>query len=133
MTLRRPKKAALIIGHGSKAPGFEQAMKKTARRLAALGDFDAVAMAYLEITPPAIHEAIDRLAARGMSEIRVLPYFLQMGRHVREHIPAAVAQAAAKHRGKVRVVLCPYLGYDERIVAVVIKRLAVRSRRGSDK
>ena len=123
MAFHRPKKAALLVGHGSKAPGFQAAMEKTARRLRADKHFTGVALAYLDITPPSIPEAIDRLAARGIKEILVLPYFLQLGRHVREHVPAIVARAAESYRGKVRIVLCPYLGYDERIVSVVKKRL----------
>ncbi|HTL71087.1 MAG TPA: CbiX/SirB N-terminal domain-containing protein [Candidatus Eisenbacteria bacterium] len=118
----RRRRAVLLVGHGSRARGFESAMKRVAGKIAA-GRDEEVACAYLEIAPPSVPEAIARLAASGAVEIRILPYFLQSGRHVRRDLPKLVRDEARRHRG-VRLRLCPYLGYDDRLVAVVKKRLA---------
>jgi sirohydrochlorin ferrochelatase len=85
-------------------------------------DFDRVECAYLEIAPPSIADAVDGLVSAGATEIRVVPYFLQTGRHVVEDIPAAVAILKERHAARAKVVLCPYLGYDDRIAAVVKER-----------
>lgn len=106
----------MLVGHGSKAAGFDRAMKRVARELGA-------SCAYLEINEPSIGDAIDRAVKNGAKKVRVLPYFLLTGRHVTEHIPAIVREAQARHRRKASIRLCPYLGYDARIVGVAKDRL----------
>lgn len=93
-------------------------MRRVARKLGAR-------CAYLEINTPSIPEAIDRAARAGSRDIRVLPYFLLTGRHVLEDIPRIILEAKKKHP-KTAIRLCPYLGYDERIVAVARDRLRTR-------
>ena len=82
--------------------------------------------AYLEINSPSISQAIERAIRRGAREVRVVPYFVLSGRHVSEHIPAIIRQARKRHGPKVTIGLRPYLGFDERIVAVVKERAGVR-------
>ena len=117
------KRAVLIVGHGSKLKGFQKSMEQLARRIRRDRQFAIVLCAYLEITPPPISEAIDRCVQKGADEIRVLPYFLSMGNHVKSDIPRLVSLARKKYRGQAKIMLCPYLGYDEKIVAVVQERL----------
>jgi len=120
---RGPKRAAVIVGHGSKMKGFQRAMEKVARQLRRRSAFDFVSCAYLEITPPSIERAIDSLARRGATTILVLPYFLLMGVHTQEDIPKIIRSIRGKYRGKAKIILCPYLGYHEKIVSVVSERL----------
>ena len=121
--MKRYKTAVVIVGHGSKMKGFQRAMEKVARQLRRRRAFDFVSCAYLEITPPSIERAIDSLARRGATTILVLPYFLLMGVHIKEDIPKIVRSLRQKYRGKVKIILCPYLGYHEKIVSVVSQRL----------
>jgi sirohydrochlorin ferrochelatase len=117
----KTSKAVLLVGHGSRRRGFQAAMEKVARRLERRGH-DAVVCAYLEIAPPSIPEALARLAESGCREARVLPYFLQLGRHVQEDLPKIVTAARRKHR-RMKITLCPYLGYHDKIASVVEERL----------
>ena len=110
------------MGHGSKAKNFDSAMKRIAGSLRK-GPFSSVHCAYLEITAPSIPEAIGRAVREGAKEIRVVPYFVLSGRHIREHIPQIAAEERARWKGKAKITLCPYLGFDERIAAVVKDRL----------
>ena len=98
-------------------------MKKVAEALIKERRFGEVICAYLEITKPSIPEAIDGAVKGGASEIRVLPYFLLTGKHVTRHIPQIVARARRKHKNRVKILLCPYLGYHEKIVSVVKQRI----------
>ena len=98
-------------------------MRKVAARLRKSGKFSRVICAYLEITRPSIEEAIAECVRQKAVDIRVLPYFLLTGRHVRSHIPSIVAQAKKKYRGASRIMLCPYLGYDAKIAALAEKRV----------
>ena len=117
------KIAVLIVGHGSRIKGFQKPMEQLASRLGQDRRFVMVLCAYLEIASPSISEAIGWCIQKGADEVRVLPYFLSMGNHVKSDIPRLVIAARKKYRGQVKIMLCPYLGYHERIVAIVQERL----------
>lgn len=117
-------KAVVLVGHGSRARGFSAAMKKVAADLSAAPELGRVVCAYLEITPPSIPDAIARCVEEGAREVRVLPYFVLSGRHVKEDMPRIVAEARKKHGRRARIILCPYLGYDKRMVQLARKRIS---------
>ena len=98
-------------------------MEQLARRLKEDRRFSMVVCAYLEITPPSVLGAIDACVQKGSNEILVLPYFLSMGNHVKTDIPRLLALARKKYRREAKIALCPYLGYHEKIMAVVKERL----------
>jgi sirohydrochlorin cobaltochelatase len=58
-----------------------------------------------------------------MRRIVALPYFLQLGRHVAEDLPALIAQAEQRHP-HAALVLARHLGYDRALVDVVADRVA---------
>lgn len=97
-------------------------MRRVAARLRR-GPFSSVQCAYLEISAPSIPDAIRRAVQNGAREVRVLPYFVLSGRHIRDDIPRILSAARKRWKRKASVILCPYLGYDERIVAVVKDRI----------
>jgi len=88
-----------------------------------LGPFRDVHCAYLEINFPSIPEAVRRAVRRGARDIRVLPYFILAGNHVRKDIPRIVRLEARRWKRKAKIRLCPYLGYHEKIVSVVKERI----------
>lgn len=115
--------AVLLVGHGSPNRGFDRAMRRVARALRAGGGYKTVDCAFLDRSRPSIPQGLSRLVLKGAREIRVVPYFLLEGLHVAKDIPGIVAKARRSCRGRVRIRLCPYLGYDEAIVRLVRKRL----------
>jgi sirohydrochlorin ferrochelatase len=110
--------AVVLVGHGSRVRGFERPMRRLAERLRS-GPYAAVRCAYLELARPSVSEAVDALARAGARRVTIVPYFLLGGRHVTEDIPEAVRLAKRRHRGNVVIALAPYLGFHERLVAVV--------------
>lgn len=118
----------VLIGHGSKASGFEAPLKKVARDLSRTKRFRDVMPAYLEINEPSIEKAISRCVSRGAKIVKVLPYFLLLGSHVTQDIPSIVSALKKKYSGKAAVKLCPYLGYDRRISSLALKRLSSYAR-----
>jgi len=111
------------VGHGSRERGFQAAMLKVASSLRRQKEFAGVTCAYLEIASPGIREAIDGWAAKKAAEVRVLPYFVLSGRHVKSHIPEIIAEARKKYGRSMKIILCPYLGYDEKIVSLAKRRI----------
>ena len=98
-------------------------MEQVAQKLKARKEFDFVICAYLEITAPSIQRAIEVCVRRDIRKIYVLPYFLLTGFHTQVDIPQIVSLARKKHPGKTKIILCPYLGYHDKIVSVVRQRL----------
>ena len=121
--MKSSRAAVILVGHGSREKGFQAAMEKVASRLRKDKCFAGVSCAYLEISSPSIEEAIGRWVVKKAAQIRVLPYFVLSGRHVKSHIPEIVARAREKHRGAAKIILCASLGYDEKIVALAKKRI----------
>lgn len=116
----------MLVGHGSKARGFDAAMRRVASALRKDPRYQKVLCAFLEVSSPSIPEAVSACVRQGAREVRVLPYFVLTGKHVIRDIPEIVREAARFHRGSARIVLCPYLGFDARIVAVVKQRIKER-------
>jgi sirohydrochlorin ferrochelatase len=122
--VRRSKgPAVILIGHGSRVPGSDRAMRRVARALRKDKQFRRVACAYLEFNTPSIADAIDQALAGGSQEVRLIPYFVHAGSHVVEHIPQIVREAVKRHSPKAKIKLCPYLGFHQNLVSVVKERL----------
>ena len=98
MTPRAAESAVLLTAHGSRVPGSNDEVESLALQLAAhLPAGYTVSHAFLELASPSIPDAIDTLAADGVADILVIPYFLSAGRHVSEDIPAIVEAARTRH------------------------------------
>ena len=122
--MRSSDSAVVLVGHGSRRAGFERAFRKVARVLQKGLSGTRVVCAYLEINAPSIPQAIDACVKAGARRVKVLPYFLLAGRHAREHLPEIVRAANARHHSRARVMLCSEIGFDKRIVDVLLERLA---------
>ena len=123
MPVRSSKPAVVLVGHGSKARGFDAAMRRVARALRTEKRFGEVCCGFLEVSQPSIPQAIRSCIRRGAREVRVLPYFVLTGKHVTQDMPRIVADAAKRHRKKAKIVLCPYLGFHPKLVSVVKERI----------
>jgi sirohydrochlorin ferrochelatase len=120
------RRALLIVDHGSRSEEANAQLREVVRlveqELAAAGDSDTVvALAHLELGAPSIAEAIDALAARGIREIVVHPYFLAPGRHATADVPERAARAAARHP-ELSVRVTEPLGADPLLARLVVRR-----------
>ncbi|PRP95662.1 sirohydrochlorin cobaltochelatase [Enhygromyxa salina] len=109
------ERALVLVAHGSPDPDWRRPLEQLHAQLAAqLGD--RVALAYLA-HPPGIPEVVAELAAIGHTEILVVAALLSPGgRHVKQDIPAAVAEARSRSP-ELRIELSPgALGDDPRVI-----------------
>ncbi len=118
-----PGSAVLLAAHGSPDPASNTPVYTVARMLAAQGAFAAVGVCFLGLNEPDIPTAIAAHVARGDDSIVVVPYLLQLGGHAAEDLPAAIAEAQARHPAA-HLVLAAYLGYDPAIAEVLVARAA---------
>ncbi len=89
--------AFIVFAHGSRVEAANQAVRDIAARMAASGEH-IVEAAFLELGEPDLAGAAARLAARGVSRIVVIPYFLTLGTHLQRDLPRLVARAGATLR-----------------------------------
>ncbi|MEX1019982.1 MAG: sirohydrochlorin chelatase [Litorilinea sp.] len=79
-------------------------------------------VAFLDCNTPDIPEGIAELAQAGVQRLITLPYFLHLGRHVREDLPQLVAQARTTWP-QIEFRAAQHLDYDLRLVDVIRDRL----------
>lgn len=116
-------RAILLVDHGSRRPEANAILEELARRLRARVPERVVEFAHMELVPPSIADALDACVRAGAESVVVHPYFLGPGSHSARDIPQRVQEAAARHPG-VRVRVSEPLGIDDRLVDVVLARVA---------
>jgi len=123
------KTALLLIGHGSRVPEANGVLEEVATTLRRRLRRFVVEPAFLELAQPDIQTGIDRCVAQGSARILFVPYFLYLGGHVGRDLPDHIGQARARHPG-LEIRIAPHLGYDRRVVAVVLDRIRQGLRAG---
>jgi sirohydrochlorin ferrochelatase len=89
-------RGVVVVGHGTADPvGAEETRRVTALVAAMLPDV-AVELGFLEVIGPSIGEALERLAARGCTEVVAAPLLLFTAGHARRDVPEAVRDGAAR-------------------------------------
>ena len=67
--------------------------------------------------------AINDMTGRGVRQIIATPYFLQIGNHVRDDLPAIIAAARIRHPAST-ILLTEHLAYNRLLVSVIADRVA---------
>lgn len=113
------KRALILFSHGSLLCGSGEALEAHAARLRARNEFDIVVIGYLNYSEPRFSEAVASVAAQGISEIVVVPYFLVPGFFITKSLPEAVDLAQARFPD-VSFTIVPPLGDDARLVDALL-------------
>jgi sirohydrochlorin cobaltochelatase len=108
----------IVVAHGSRDPGWARPFEALHERLALSFGAECVRLAFLQLQPPSLTEALDEAAAQGHLDLAVLPLLLGEGDHLRRDVPAAIAEAIDKAPG-LRVELLPALLDDAGVMAAV--------------
>ena len=116
-----PRRALLLIAHGSRRAEANADLDHLAAELRARGRYDAVRTSYLELAPPTIAEGGAACVAGGAGEVILLPYFLSPGVHVREDLQEALSELRAAHPG-VAFTLAEHLGRHPLLTQLVEER-----------
>jgi sirohydrochlorin ferrochelatase len=86
----------ILVDHGSRVAAANAEFERLVRDFATRSELGVVEPAHMELAPPTIADAFERAVAAGADEILVHPFFLAMGRHASEDVPAQCAAAAAQ-------------------------------------
>jgi sirohydrochlorin cobaltochelatase len=113
----------LIMAHGSPHAASNAPIYGIAKRVRATGRYAAVTVCFMELNQPSIPDAIDDMAGRSIGHIIATPYFLQLGNHVEDDLPAIIAAARVGHPAST-ILLSEHLAYDRLLVSVIADRVA---------
>ena len=117
------KRAILLVDHGSRRPEAGQVIEEIAAALRRRQPDWRVEVAHLELVPPDVATGIDTCVAAGASEIVLHPYFLAPGMHTTHDLPELVEAARERHP-QVAIHVTPPLGFDEKLVDLVLQRVS---------
>jgi sirohydrochlorin cobaltochelatase len=105
----------VLFAHGARDAHWAEPFAKVAERVRAVAPEMPVEIAFLEFMVPDLSAAIGKLAARGVTRVRVIPLFLGTGGHLRAEVPRLVAEIAASRPG-VAIDLAPAAGDDAGVI-----------------
>ena len=115
-------KGVLVIAHGSRAKETEAALEEVLSMVKTKLPETDMECAFMEFSDRTVEKGILALAGRGVTEIKVVPYFLFMGIHMKEDIPNMVASCAANHPG-IKIIMGEPLWIDERLADILVDRI----------
>ncbi len=95
--------------HGSRAAEYPAEIENWKQQLKPDLPDCHIYSAFLEILKPSLPESITQCVSVGIDHITIIPLFVTPGTHIREHIPALLAQSKQEHP-EVKIELLPYLG-----------------------
>lgn len=109
-------KALILLGHGSKVPGFDEVMEYHKKRIEEIGIFDQIEIAYAS-AEPGIQEVVERITC---DEVYIVPLFIAYGAHL-EELPSLLGLEGrrGKYKGK-SIFICDYIGKSELITHSII-------------
>ncbi len=104
-------KVLILLSHGSRRRESNEEMMRLARTVASLEgcSFDKVVCAFQQFVQPDFPQTLTDLVAQGASHITVFPLFLASGSHVREDVPALMAEARETYPD-LTITVMPHLG-----------------------
>jgi sirohydrochlorin ferrochelatase len=109
----------IVFAHGSSVESANQAVRTVADDLARAGGYSQVVAAFLEGGSPDLCSAAGELAARGVSHIVVIPYFLTLGLHLQRDLPRLIGEARRLHPGLEIEVTPPLDGHPAMVEALL--------------
>ena len=117
----------IILAHGSRGERGMVQVSEVLRRVsdgvrALLSPRVEVIGASLQFNHPNLEEAVEALAAHGVSRILIMPYFLFSGLHITEHIPQLIEKLKHIYPERQFIVTNP-LGLDENFIGHVARRI----------
>ncbi len=117
----------VLFAHGSRDPGWAAPFERLAARVRERRREADVAIAYLELMPPTLEEAVAALVGRGARDVTVVPVFLAPGGHVRRDLPLMVDALRARHPELALRVL-PTLGEADALIDAMAAWIAAGTR-----
>ena len=115
-------KGVLLLAHGSRAKQTEETLNKIRDRVLDRMHDLILETAYTEFSEVTIEKGLLNLAAQGVDDIKVIPYFLFDGIHIKKDIPEEL-KAFSDQNPRVKITLGATLGADDRLAEIITERI----------
>ncbi|MCL1983756.1 MAG: CbiX/SirB N-terminal domain-containing protein [Clostridiales bacterium] len=115
-------KGFLVVAHGSRAKESEAALESVMAVVKQRLPDAAVEWAFMGFSERTVEKGVCSLVARGVTEIKIVPYVLFMGIHMKESLPQLAAECAAGFPG-VKIEIGEPLGLDMRLADILADRI----------
>ncbi len=115
-------KAIILLGHGSRVPGAGKDMERAVAILKEKYNLEMVISCNMSRLGPHFPETLEECVKEGAEEVVVIPYFLNMGLHIRLDIPEMMQEEAKKYPD-VKLVYGKQLGFDDIFADILHKRI----------
>lgn len=116
-------KGVLILAHGSKAKETEKTLEAIVEMVKAANPEKIVEFAFLQMSEKTLDIGLQNLLDKGVTQIKVVPYFLFAGLHIQQDIPGEIAEFC-KDKGHISVEMGETLGADPRLAQILNERIA---------
>lgn len=119
--------ALLIVAHGSRRQASNQEVFDLAQSLSGRADnrFDLVKAAFLEIADTLIPDGIEQCAKAGATEIVIMPYFLNSGKHVTQDIPNVIIAIKPQYPD-ISIQVTPHIGASSVMADLVLQTASTK-------
>ncbi|MFD6218915.1 sirohydrochlorin chelatase [Nocardia salmonicida] len=117
----------IAVAHGSRDPRSAATMAAVVAEVAAARPDIPVRLAFLDLSAPSVDEVVDDLAARGHTDVIVVPLLLGSAFHARVDLPALLADATRRH-SRLQLTQAPVLGPDPALISALADRVATACR-----
>jgi sirohydrochlorin cobaltochelatase len=104
-----PRSALVLFAHGARDPQWAEPFRAIAASVTASRRDLTVKLAFLELQPPSLADAITELAAAGHGTIHIAPLFMAQGGHLKQDVPKLLAEIR-KRQPALHIALLPALG-----------------------
>lgn len=115
-------KGILLLAHGSREEATEITMEKITGYVKEELSLDNVVCAYLQFSEKTLEWGINTLIEKGAKDIKVVPYFLFEGVHIKEDIPEEINKIL-EHHSDIKITLGKTLGDDRRLGTILADRV----------
>ncbi|MDR2518485.1 MAG: CbiX/SirB N-terminal domain-containing protein [Spirochaetaceae bacterium] len=112
----------LLLAHGSRVAETEETMGAIKTYVSQELGGVPLEIGFLQFSKTDLRHGLEALIRQGATQIKVIPYFLFNGVHIREDIPAEIA-AFAKDRPDITVTLGATLGADPALAKLLVQRI----------
>ena len=115
-------KGVLVIAHGSRATETEAVLDAIVNMVKEKMPETIIEGAFMGMSERTVEKGVAALAAQNITEIKIVPYFLFMGIHLKEDIPNMISELVADNPDIIITMTEP-LGADPRLAEIVMDRI----------
>jgi sirohydrochlorin ferrochelatase len=113
--------ATLLIAHGSRRAEYLDEVMCLADKLSTYIE-QPVLVAFLSLVKPDINDQLLALRQKGITQIKVIPYFLAAGVHVANDIPEIIGNFLLEYPG-IHIEITEHFGANDAVISALAKML----------